>query len=183
MWMRRSLLLTLALLSSGCSEGLRHIYTGGSFRTIPGEGTAVLVWVENPTVRKTVQTWLEKHGVIVLDTASPRQEMESCRDCERKEALSQARLLKAEQVVFAHLSREKNPDQLAIFIQSLSAQNEEDLWNGTARQSFPAHVSGEHLQRDLAVLSCHALATVWRYRPAGYLSGMLISRDYCHFRL
>ena len=183
-WMRwRLLLLALALLSWGCTEDLRHVYTAGSFRAIPGEGTRVVVRAEDPTVRKVVQEWLRNHGLTVLDMTVPRQETESCQGCERKVVLSQARLLKAEQVVFAHSSRTENPDQLAIFIQSLSAHNEEDLWNGTARESFPADVSGEHLQRDLTVLSCHALATVWRYRAAGYLSGMSISRDYCHFQL
>jgi hypothetical protein len=181
--MRWSLLLTLGLLWSGCTADLRHIYTTGSFKAIPGEGAAVLLWAENPTVQKTVRTWLENRGLTVLDTAPPRQEIESCQGCEQKAVLSQARLLKADQVVFAHFSRNEDSHQLEIFIQSLSVQNEEDLWNGTARENFPADVSGEHLQRDLVALSCHALATVWRYRAAGYLSGISIARDYCHFQL
>lgn len=182
-WMRWGLLLTLGLLSPGCTADLHRIYTAASFKAIPEEGTGVLVWAEDPTVRKVVQTWLRNHGLIILEAPLPQQETESCQGCERKAALSQARSLKAEQVVFAHSTRNDNPGQLAVFIQSLSAQNEDDLWNGTARENLPADVSGEQLHSNLTLLSCHALATVWRYRSAGYLGETSTSRDYCHFRL
>jgi len=177
--MRWSLLLILGFLSAGCTPDLHHIYTTGSFRAIPEEATRVAVWAEDPTVRQAVQTWLRGHGLIVLDTALPRQETESCQDCERKAALSQARSLKAEQVVLAYLSRNKDPEQLAVSVQSLSVRNEEDLWNGMARKNLPMDVVGEQLHMSITLLSCHALATVWRYRPAGYLSD--ISKDYCYY--
>ena len=181
-WMKWSLVLTLGLLSSGCTTDFPHIYTAGSFRAIPEEETRVLVWADDLTVHNTVQTWLRNHGLTVVDMTLPRQEMDSCQGCERKTVLSQARLLKADQVVFAHLSRSENPDRLEVFIQSLSVTNEEDLWNGTARRNFPADVVGEQLHTSVARLSCHALATVWRYRPAGYLRKTSPSKDYCYFR-
>jgi hypothetical protein len=174
-----SLLLILGLLSAGCATDLHHIYTTGSFRAIPGETTSVFVWAEDPTVRQAVQTWLRGQGLIVLNTTSPRQEAESCLGCERKAALSQARSLKAEQVVLAYSSRNKDPEQLAVSVQGLSVHDEEDVWSGTARKDFPADITGELLQADLTLLSCHALATVWRYRPAGYLSDA--SKDYCYY--
>ncbi|HJR76184.1 MAG TPA: hypothetical protein VJ805_04395 [Nitrospiraceae bacterium] len=177
--MRWSLWLILGLLSSGCAGDFNRIHTAGSFRTVPGEGTSMFVWAEDPTVRKAVQTWLRSHGLIVLDTTLPRNEGEPCPGCERKAALSEARLLKAEQVVIAYTSRNENPEQLSVSVQSLSAQNEEDLWSGTARKNLPADISGELLQTNLTLLSCHALATVWRYRPAGYLSDA--SKDYCYY--
>ncbi len=181
-WMKWNLVLIAGLLSSNCATDYHHIYTAGSFRAIPGEETSVLVWADDPTVHRTVQTWLRNHGLIVVDMTSPRQEMESCQGCERKTVLSQARLLKADQVVFAQLSRSENPDRLEIFIQSLSVKTEEDLWNGTARRNLPVDVVGEQLETNVARLSCHALATVWRYRPAGYLSKTSTSKDYCYFR-
>jgi hypothetical protein len=173
--------LMLGILSSGCTTDLNHIYTAGSFRTIPGEGKGILVWAENAAVRETVQMWLRNHGLIILDQARPLQKTESCQDCDSRTVLAHAKSLKAEQVVFARFSREENPDQLAVFIQALSVQNEEDLWNSMARKNFPADITGEQLQANLVVLTCHALATVWRYRPAGYLRNT--SRDYCHYRL
>lgn len=180
-WMRRSLILIIATLSISCAKDLHHIYTAGSFRAIPGEGKGILVWAENAAVRETVQMWLRNHGLIILEQARPLQETESCQDCDSRTVLAHAKSLKAEQVVFARFSREENPDQLAVFIQALSVQNEEDLWNSMARKTFPADIAGEQLQANLVVLTCHALATVWRYRPAGYLRNA--STDYCHYRL
>ena len=181
-WMKWSLVLTLGLLSPSCTTDLHQIYTAGSFRAIPGEGTSVLVWADDPTVHNTVQTWLRNQGLTVAEMTLPRQEMESCEGCERKTVLSQARLLKAGQVVFARLSRSENPDRLEIFIQSLSVKTEEDLWNATARENLPADVVGEQLHANIARLSCHALATVWRYRPAGYVGKTSTSIDYCYSR-
>ena len=179
MRMRWILLLIVGVLSSGCAGDFNRIYTAGSFRAIPGEGTSVFVWAEDPAVRAMVQTWLRGHGLIVVDAASAPQERESCQGCERKAALSQAKSLKADQVVLVYSTRNKDPEQLAVSVQSLSVHNEENLWNGTARKDFPADASGELLHRNLELLSCHALATVWRYRPAGYLSDA--SKDYCYY--
>jgi hypothetical protein len=81
--------------------------------------------------------------------------------------------------VLAYFTRNKDPEQLTVSVESLSVHNEDNLWNGTARKDFPADVSGELLDTNLELLSCHALATVWRYRPAGYLSDA--SRDYCYY--
>ena len=178
--MRWFLFVTLGILSAGCTPDFHHIYTAGSFRVIPEEATRVAVWAEDPTVRQAVQTWLRGHGLIVLDTAFLRQDTESCQDCERKAALSQAKLLKAEQVILASLAWNKDPEQLAVSVQSLSVRNEEDLWNGMARKSVSADLVGEQLQTNITLLSCHALATVWRYRPAGYLNDA--SKDYCYYR-
>ena len=169
----------LGFLSSGCTPDFHHIYTNGSFRTIPEEATRVAVWAEDPTVRQAVQRWLRGHGLVVLDTAFLRQETESCQECERKAALSQARQLKAEQVILAYLSRNTDPEQLAVSVQSLSVHNEEDLWNGMARKNLSADLTGESLHASITLLSCHALATVWRYRPAGYLNDP--SKDYCYY--
>lgn len=176
-----NLLLIVGLLSSGCVGDINHIYTAGSFRAIPGEGTSVFVWADDPTLRQAVQTWLRGHKLIVLDATSPRQAGESCAGCERKAALSQARSLKAEQVVLAYSSQNKDMEQLTVSVQSLFVQNEDDAWSGMARGDVPADLSGELLQANLRLLACHALATVWRYRPAGYLNDA--SKDYCYFHL
>lgn len=179
--LRWNLLVIVGLLSSGCAGDLNHIYTAGSFRTIPGEDTRVFVWAEDPTLGKAVQTWLRGHKVIVLDVTSSRQEAESCAGCERMAALSRARSLKAEQVVLAYSSQDKDMEQLTVSVQSLFVQNEADAWSGMARSDVSADISGELLQANLRLLACHALATVWRYRPAGYLSNA--STDYCYFHL
>jgi hypothetical protein len=177
--MRWGLLLMLELLPGGCTPDYHHIYTTGSFRAIPAEGTRVAVLAEDPTVRHAVQTWLRNHDLIVLDTALLRPEAESCQGCERTAALSQARLLKAEQVLLAYLSRNTDPEQLSVSVQSLSVRNEEDQWNGMARKNISANLSGEELHTNITLLSCHVLATVWRYRPAGYLNDT--GKDYCYY--
>lgn len=178
-WSLGSLWLTLGLLWSGCAGDFNRIYTAGSFRAVPEEGVSVFVWAEDPTMRKAVQTWLRRHGLIVLDTASPIEEIEACQGCERETALSQARSLKADQVVFVYSMRNKDLEQVEVSVRSLSVHNEEDLWNGVARKNFPVDISGEQLHAGLTLLSCHALATVWRYRPAGYLKDA--SKDYCYY--
>jgi hypothetical protein len=170
----------LGFLSGGCTPDFHHIYTAGSFRTIPEEATRVAVWAEDPTVRQAVQTWLRGPGLVALDAAFFRQGTESCQECEQQAALSQAGQLTAEQVILAYLSWNKDPEQLVVSVQSLSVPNGEDLWNGMARKNVSADLTGEQLQGSITLLSCHALATVWRYRPAGYLNDP--SKDYCYYR-
>ncbi|WP_447599458.1 hypothetical protein [Nitrospira sp. Nam80] len=180
-WSRWSLALIMATFFLGCTTDLHRVYTDGSFRAIPGERTGVFVWAEDAVLRETVQTWLRNQGLAILDRALPGQGAESCQDCQLQAVLAHAKLLKAEQVVFARFSRNHNPDELAVSIRALSVQKEEELWKGTARESFPTDIAGEQLRTNLVLLTCHALATVWRYRPAGYLR--TASMDYCYYHL
>ena len=173
-----SLALIMATLFLGCTKDFHHVYTDGSFRSIPGEGTAIFVWAEDGAMREIVQTWLQNHGLTVLDQASLLQGTQSCEGCDSQAVLAHAKSLHAEQVVFAQFTQ--NADQLTVSIRALSVENEADLWRGTARERFPADIAGEQFRADLVLLTCHALATVWRYRPAGYLRNAP-SIDYCSY--
>lgn len=179
--MVRRFLLTIALLSWGCTTPVQ-IYTTGSFKALPREGTHIVVQGNVPRGRDMAEHWLQDRGLIVLHRPDSADSSVSCKTCnEERTALSKTLFQGAEQLVSVQSSRVKDPDRIVVFVQSLSLQTKDELWNGTAWEQFPEGLSGEEAETKIALLTCHALATVWRYRPAGYPTNT--SMDLCHIHL
>jgi hypothetical protein len=175
-----SLFLT-AILLIGCTQGLHRIYTTASFTTLPPEGARVLVWADDPTVRGTLVAWFERRGLTVV-SASMADHLEArCLECRRQAALQEGHSVGVHQVIVAGSSPEDQREELRVSIESLGLQPEAHLWTATASARVSGHLSPEQRERQLVELTCHALATAWRYRPAGY--PMHVSLDYCHFQL
>jgi hypothetical protein len=179
--MVRRFLLTIALLSWGC-ETHSQIYTAGSFKALPREGTKIVVQGNVRTGREMAERWLQDRGLIVLHRTDPVDSSVLCKTCnEEQAALAKTLFQGAEQAVTVQSSRLRDPDRIVVFVQSLSVRTQEELWNSTAWEQFPEGLSGEEAEAKIALLTCHALATVWRYRPAGYPTNT--SRDLCNIHL
>ena len=177
--MVRRVLLTMAVLSWGCATHVQ-IYTTGSFKALPREGTKIFVQGNARTGREMAERWLQDRGLIVLHGPDAADSSVLCKTCHDEQA-ALAKTQGAEQAVSVQSSRLRDPDRLVVFVQSLSIHTKEEVWNSTAWEQFPEGLPSEEAEAKIALLTCHALATVWRYRPAGYPTNT--SRDLCNIHL
>jgi TusA-related sulfurtransferase len=159
-WIRepftRILLLFFAL--HACSSAT-PVYTTGSYTRLPPHGMRIVVAANDPAVANTVRQWLEDRELVVVHA-----DFESASE---KSVLNHGAQLGAQQAVLVESNRTARPARMEITIKGLSIPDGRDMWSGRAWNALPADVFGEEAQRNAETLTCHALATIWRYRPAG----------------
>jgi hypothetical protein len=177
---RNSVLFALLGLVAlvGCSTDVSP-FTAASFKTLPAEGTRVLVWGQPQVAVTAAETWLQNRGLVVVDRT--KTELQSCRDeCPEESVLKMGRSARADHIVFLRASREQEPKQVIASIRSVRASNSEDLWQASAREAVPAEATEAEVSGELVKVVCHALATAWGFRGGGYERDP--SLDFCHLK-
>jgi hypothetical protein len=179
--------LALFALTIGCRAEI-HPVTTGSFKALPSPGERVLVEGSELGVVNAVAAWLEDRGLIVIAQKELRQDMgndtlRQCgEDCFRTAMIERARALGADELIFTQSSRLHAPDRLAVSLQGLAVRTGENLWNASGQLVIPhTALNEQQITQELATVACHALATVWGYRPAGGLTTES-SVDFCHLQ-
>jgi hypothetical protein len=166
------------LLLSGCSNSIAPVITTGSYKSLPSPGTSVLVAADDDAVRAMLAQWLRDRDLSVVGTdetdAAP-----SCDHCTTASLLAQAKRLEADQIAVVEISSRQS-DKRALSVRGLSAKDGAELWSGTAWSRLPSDASAEELQRERVLLSCHVLATVWRFRAGGIALNRSIDPCYFH---
>jgi hypothetical protein len=170
--------LVMLLPLSGCTGAVDPVITTGSYKSLPRPGTSLMISSRDPEVRGTVARWLQDRELAVV--GMEKSEAEPCENCTTDQLLAQARRLNAEQIVLFDITKPHQADRRLLSIRGLSLVDGTELWSGTAWSWLPPDVSTEELQRERVLLACHALATVWRFRPAGIPLNRSI--DPCYYR-
>ena len=178
--------LAFFAMTIGCRAEI-HPITTGSFRALPSTGERVVVEGNELAVVNAVAAWLGERGLIVIEQNELRQylghdTLRQCgEDCFRTAMIDGARALGADELIHMQSSRLHAPDRLAGSLQGLAVQTGEDLWNASG-QLVILHtaLNEEQITRELATVACHALATVWGYRPAGFTTESSV--DFCHLQ-
>ena len=178
--------LAFFAMTIGCRAEI-HPVTTGSFRALPSTGERVVVEGNELAVVNAVAAWLGERGLIVIEQNELRQylghdTLRQCgEDCFRTAMIDGARALGADELIHMQSSRLHAPDRLAVSLQGLAVQTGEDLWNASG-QLVILHtaLNEEQITRELATVACHALATVWGYRPAGFTTESSV--DFCHLQ-
>ena len=163
------LLVTLAF--GGCSASLEPIYTSGSYTRLPRDGMRVILLTNETALTAPARQWLEDRNLEVIHAATT--------DCVRCEADALPNNdLSFDDAVLVEASRAPALHRMIVTVRGLSKTDARDLWSGMAWNHLPADVGGEEAQRNAVTLSCHALGTIWRYRPGGL--SLSPSLDLCH---
>jgi hypothetical protein len=178
--------LAFFAMTIGCRAEI-HPITTGSFRALPSTGERVVVEGNELAVVNAVAAWLGERGLIVIEQNELRQylghdTLRQCgENCFRTAMIDGARALGADELIHMQSSRLHAPDRLAVSLQGLAVQTGEDLWNASG-QLVILHtaLNEEQITRELATVACHALATVWGYRPAGFTTESSV--DFCHLQ-
>jgi hypothetical protein len=178
--------LAFFAMSIGCRAEI-HPVTTGSLKALPSTGERVVVEGSELAVVNAVAAWLENRGVIVIERTELRQylgndTLRQCgADCVRTAMIEGARGLGADELILMQSSRLHAPDRLAVSLQGLAVQTGEDLWNASGQLAIPyTALNEEQITQELATVACHALATMWGYRPAGVITERSV--DFCHLR-
>jgi hypothetical protein len=177
-------LITMLIIMSACSSR-EPIYTSASYSTLPASGGRVSVVGNNMTVLETAETWLQDRGLHVIDrnaaqgnaaasTGTPCHEW-----CDTTATLEAARTVGADYVIIFKVSMEHAPERLSIIIKSLATKTGNEIFQAESSREFLSsdRMDAEDKNETLNHLTCHALATVWRYRPGGASDR---SDHYCH---
>lgn len=171
-------------MTIGCRAEI-HPVTTGSFKALPAMGERVLVEGSELAVVKAVAAWLEDRGLIVIEQKELRSYLgndalrECGEDCFRTALIDGARALGADELILTQSSRLHAPDRLAVSLQGLAVRTGEDLWNASGQLVIPhTALNEQQITQELATVACHALATVWGYRPAGLTTESSV--DFCH---
>ena len=178
--------LAFFAMTIGCRAEI-HPVTTGSFKALPSPGERVLVEGSEPAVVNAVAAWLEDRGLIVIEQNELRQylgndTLRQCgEECIRTAMIDGARALGADELILAQSSRLQVPDRLTVSLQGLAVRTGEDLWNASGQLVISrTALNEEQITQELATVACHALATMWGYRPAGVITERSV--DFCHLR-
>jgi hypothetical protein len=182
--MRDITLLSICLFVSACAGG-RDIYTTASYSTLPSTSSRVSVWGNNKLVLATAETWLRDRGLYVIDGTLPFGTAIASSDrlcperCDSATALKAAKAGGADYVIFFHLSTAHTPERLLVVITGISMTTGEQIFraDGTEYLTIPRSNEEDRINALNNIL-CHALATVWQYRPGGYPEDRSI--NYCY---
>ncbi|GKS59301.1 hypothetical protein YTPLAS18_28280 [Nitrospira sp.] len=163
----RGVVVLLAVVAVGCSTDPSPIRTNGSYTSLPKEGTSVLVCADSSVLRETIETWLQRRDVSIVKQPEHEEDSSLCRNLGQEFFIGQRHVEGADQIVVAHSSRAADSNKTMVSVRGLSAQQGSDAWSGVAWDQGTNNVGEEQTNRTIADLACHALATVWRDRPAG----------------
>lgn len=178
--------LAIIAMTIGCRTEV-HPVTTGSFKALPSSGERVVVEGSEPMVVNAVATWLKDRGLIVIEEIELRQylgndKLRQCgADCFRTAMIEGARALGADELISMQSSRLQAPDRLAVSLQGFAVRTGEDLWNASGQLVIPhTALNEEQITQELATVACHTLATMWGYRPAGFITESSV--DFCHLQ-
>jgi hypothetical protein len=152
--------------------------TDGSYLRLPDNSTRALVWGTEPEAIKSLQTWLLKQRIPLIDDVKLNQlanEKGLHQPVSNPDVLKLAKSLGANQVVFvdADVYKSQKDEMLSlgqpvtfkvsIFVRALNAETGEIDWSGKAQSTEPF----TNLTEGIHQLTCHALATAWGLRSPG----------------
>jgi hypothetical protein len=136
------------------------------------------VWGTEPEAIKSLQTWLLKQRIPLIDDVKLNQlanEKGLHQPVSNPDVLKLAKSLGANQVVFvdADVYKSQKDEMLSlgqpvtfkvsIFVRALNAETGEIDWSGKAQSTEPF----TNLTEGIHQLTCHALATAWGLRSPG----------------
>ena len=178
--------LAVFAITIGCRAEIYPVTTG-SFKALPSRGDRVLVNGSELAVVNAVAAWLENRGLIVIEQDEVRDyfgndTLRQCgAECSRAALIEGARALGADELIVMQSSRLQRPDRLTVSLQGLAVQTGEDLWDASGELLIPhSALNEEQITQELVGVACHALATMWGYRPAGSLTERSV--DFCHLQ-
>lgn len=177
-------LLWICLVLSACGAG-RQIYVSSSYHSLPSPGARVSVIGNNMTLLSSAESWLRDRDlyVIALGSAQPHTTPASgvpCREqCETTAAVEAAKAAGVDYVVLFRLSVEHAPERFSILITGLAVKSGKEIFTAGGTELLGVEELDDD-DRNAAPthILCHALATVWQYRPGGY--SVDDSMDFCH---
>ena len=152
--------------------------TDGSYLRLPDNSTRAVVWGTEPESIKSLQTWLLKQRIPLIDDVKLNQlanEKGLHQPVSNPDVLKLAKSLGANQVVFvdADVYKSQRDEMLSlgqpvtykvsIFVRALNAETGEIDWSGKAQSTEPF----TNLTEGIHQLTCHALATAWGLRSPG----------------
>jgi hypothetical protein len=174
----------MGLIVSACASS-EPIYTSASYSTVPELGQRVSVAGNNMMVLATAKTWLQDRGMYVIDKNALQENAVAstgapCHEwCDSTTTLEAGRTVGADYVIIFKASMEHAPERLSIVIKSLATKTGGEIIRAESRKFLSDdRMDAEDKNEALNHLICHALATVWRYRPGGPSEDR--SDHYCH---
>jgi hypothetical protein len=136
-------------------------------------------------VLSSAKEWLRDRNLYVIDlepaqpVMTPASSAPCSEQCQTAAVLEAAKAAGVDYVMFFRVSTDHTPQTLSVTINGFAVKSGKEIFTAAGTEFLGPEKMNED-NRSLAPTNvlCHALATVWQYRPGGY--SMDKSRDYCH---
>lgn len=176
--------LWMCLILSGCDAG-RQIYISSSYKALPAPGARVSVVGNNMALLSIAQNWLRDRDLYVMELnpahshMTPTSAVPCPEQCEPTVAMQAAKAAGADYAVLFRMSMEHAPERVFLIINGFAVSSGMEIFNASGTQFLGSQrLNKEEGDATSIHILCHALATVWQYRPGGYSADKSI--DYCH---
>ena len=180
-------LLSMGLILSACGVD-RQIYISSSYSVLPSPGTRVSVVGNNMTVLSSAENWLRDRDLYVIELGSaqarptPASALPCPEQCQTTAAVEAAKAAGVDYLVLFRVSMEHAPERFSIMISGFAVKSGKEIFSTSGTEFLgPEGVDENDRHAAPRRILCHALATVWQYRPGGYSIDKSI--DYCHIQL
>ena len=131
----------------------------------------------------TTEAWLQDRGLYPINRNAQRanafpSEIPCPKRCDTGATLEAAKAAGADYLILFKVSIEHAPERLSIIIKGLATKTGEEIFRTEGTELLDSEwMHPEDKNEALNHILCHALATVWQYRPGGYLDDR--SDHYC----
>ncbi|WP_447986134.1 hypothetical protein [Nitrospira sp. Nam74] len=177
--------LCMCVIVSACGANRQIYVSSSSYHALPSPGARVSVIGNDARVLSSAKEWLHDRNlyVIELGPAQPLTIPESIATCPEQchtaAVLGAAKAAGVDYVVFFRVSMDHTPERFSVTINGFAVKSGKEIFSATGTDFLGPEKMDEN-DRSLAPshILCHALATVWQYRPGGYSIDKSI--DYCH---
>lgn len=174
----------MGLVMGACASHT-PIYTSASYSMLPPPSSRVSVVGNNMAIFATAKAWLQDRSLYVVAQNAAQDHAAAstgapCLDrCEGAGAMEAAKAANADYLILFNVSMGHAPERLSIAIKSLATKTGKEIFRAEGTQWLSGEwMHPEDINEALNHILCHALATVWRYRPGGLSDDR--SHHYCH---
>lgn len=177
-------LLSVCLIVSACGID-RQISISSSYHTLPSTGARVSVLGNNMSLLSSAESWLRDRNlyVVVLNSAqfhtTPEGGVPCPERCDTTAAVEAAKAAGLDYIVLFHLSMEHAPERFSIVISGFDVKSGKEVFTAGGTELLKSeNLDDNDSYAGPTTILCHALATVWQYRPGG--RSVDTSTHYCH---
>jgi hypothetical protein len=176
-------LMAISLIMNACASD-KPIYTSAFYSTLPSLNSRVFVAGNNMAVLTTTETWLQDRGLYPIDRNAQQANAMGSPDilcptrCDTGTSLDAAKTAGADYLILFNVSMEHAPERMLIIITGLAIKTGEEIFRAEGTELLGSEgMHPDDKNEALNHILCHTLATVWQYRPGGYLDDR--SNHYC----
>lgn len=169
----------IAFMMCACASD-EKVATSSSVKNLPTFGSRVWVWSQEGVAAAVATQWISDRGLYPVQKPLPISLESLCKDTCDGHAVARALTTtkEADYVLLIRVANDGAPDRLMVRMNGISLSSSAEIFSGSGWEWMEESSHDEDKNRRLSNLVCKTLATMWRYRAAGFVEHESV--DYCN---